>query len=155
MTDKVREVDAVRDLLETQGRGVLATAGEGGSHASLMMFAAQEGGRGLIFATMRATRKFENLRQDPRAAILIDNRTEVGGESGKIMTVTARGEVRECDEAERPGLAASLVERHPSLGEFVREEGCAVMVLEVDHYRVVGRFRTGEDLEGKVGAEEL
>lgn len=145
----------VQELLESQGRGVLATAGEAGPHASLMVFAAQANGRRLIFATLRATRKYRNLQGDPRAALLIDSRSDAGGTAGAIVTATASGEAWECDDEQRSSLAALLIERHRRLEEFVREEDCAIMVLEVDHYRVVGRFQTGEDVEGTVGAEGL
>jgi hypothetical protein len=44
-------------------------------YASLMAFAATDDLKRLLFATERNTRKYANLVSNPRAALLVDNRS--------------------------------------------------------------------------------
>ena len=71
--DEVR--DRLRRLLREQPLGVLATSGAAGPHATLVAFTVTDDLSEIVFATSRATRKFASLRHDPRAALLVDDRS--------------------------------------------------------------------------------
>ena len=64
----------VRTLLDSQIQGVLATQHQQQPYTSLMAFAVTPDLRRIVFATARATRKYANLLDNPRASLLIDNR---------------------------------------------------------------------------------
>jgi len=69
--DRLDDGLRVRELLEGlfagQRLAVLATQGEGQPYGSLVAFSAAPDLRRLVFATARSTRKYVNLRADPRA----------------------------------------------------------------------------------------
>ncbi|MCU0722337.1 MAG: pyridoxamine 5'-phosphate oxidase family protein [Planctomycetes bacterium] len=91
----------VRRLLEKQSLCVLCTSGEEGPHASLVAFAAVANLRQMVFATPKATRKYRNLKRDPRVSLLVDDRSRAakGFEAGSALTVA--GKAREAAGAER------------------------------------------------------
>ena len=153
--ERMEAVEVVWNLLENEERAVLATIGAEGPHASLMAFAAVDGGATLVFATLKDTRKYRNLRSDNRGALLIDNRSAQAKMPGEIITATAMGHVQECSLKTRSDYAELLTARHPRLKDFIRDEDCAIMALRIDNYRVVGRFQTGEELAATVGREQL
>jgi nitroimidazol reductase NimA-like FMN-containing flavoprotein (pyridoxamine 5'-phosphate oxidase superfamily) len=65
----IREV--LRELLSNQRLAVLSTHNSGQPYASLVAFAFSDDLRFLYFVTPRATRKFSNLQNDCRMALLI------------------------------------------------------------------------------------
>ncbi|MFW6457728.1 MAG: pyridoxamine 5'-phosphate oxidase family protein [Planctomycetota bacterium] len=148
-------VKLVKDLVDAQKRGVLATAGEEGAYASLMAYVALKGGQEIAFATEHDTQKYRNLRRDQDVAMLIDNRDDEDTAPGDIMTVTAIGRVRLAASDRSRRLRGELAERHPRLESFLMQNSCEVFVLGVRAYRVVGRFQAGNGLETVIHGEEL
>jgi hypothetical protein len=71
----------LRALLESQRFAVLATDDHGQPFASLMAFAATEDLRHMVILTERTTRKYANLRSNPRVALLIDDRENKGSDT--------------------------------------------------------------------------
>lgn len=65
----------IRDLLQTQSLGVLATSADGHPYTTLIGFAAGDNLAEIYFATHRSTRKFANLSHDERTTLLINNRS--------------------------------------------------------------------------------
>ena len=66
--------DTILRVLERNRLAVLATQRDGQPHASLMAFTPLGGLRFLAFATYRETLKYESIGQDPRMAILVEDR---------------------------------------------------------------------------------
>lgn len=137
--DQIKEI--IRELLATQRLGVLSTQSKGGPHASLVAFVPAEDLKSVLFATPRTTRKYMNLMADSRAALLIDNRANQDSDFRTAMAVTAKGMVRELREGDREKSEELYLARHPQLEEFVRAPSCALMVLAVHTYQLVGRFQ--------------
>jgi uncharacterized pyridoxamine 5'-phosphate oxidase family protein len=127
----------VASLLATCRFGVLATSSDGGPHLSLVAIATADNGWTIAFATDRATRKFTNLRNNPRAAILIDNREELEAQLDPGVALTATGPAVEVREKDRFRLERVLLSRHPYLADLVSGETSALIALCVDEYRVV------------------
>ena len=97
--------------------------------------------RGLVFATPRATRKFENLTADPRASMLIDNRSNQVSDFREAMAVTAVGRVKELSGNQKSRTLKLYLGKHPYLKEFVESPACALLQLEVHTYILVERFQ--------------
>ncbi|MBI5585022.1 MAG: pyridoxamine 5'-phosphate oxidase family protein [Deltaproteobacteria bacterium] len=129
------------DLFTSQKLAVLATQREGQPYSSLVAFAATPDLRGLVFATFRSTRKFENLTADPRAALLIDNRSNQTADFREALAVTAVGEVVEIVDDLRTDYLNLYLGKHPQLQEFVAAPDCALLQLEVETYIVVEQFQ--------------
>jgi nitroimidazol reductase NimA-like FMN-containing flavoprotein (pyridoxamine 5'-phosphate oxidase superfamily) len=139
-------VDLVRDLLQNQRVGVLATHRDQGPYASLVAFAHTEDLRHLVFATTRATRKFANITADPRVAMLIDSRSNEDEDFHRAAAATVTGTAREPDGERGNTLFRLYVARHPHLEDFAASPTCALLEFRVDTYYVVTRFQYVREL---------
>lgn len=131
----------VSALLAGQDLGVLATCGQGQPYASLVAFAATPDLGRLLFATARRTRKFANIEAEPRVSLLVDSRTHRQADFREAAAVTATGRAREVEDSARGELLSLYVGKHPHLGDFARDPGCALVAIRVDAYFLVRRFQ--------------
>ncbi len=131
----------LRELFDTQLQAVLATDCEGQPYTSLMAFVATDDLGRLLFATYRDTHKYRNLRDNPQAALLIDNRTCRLSDHFEAIAVTATGRIAEVPAADSERFLALYIARHPNLEEFVVSPACALMAMQVEHYYIVSRFQ--------------
>ena len=88
----------LQKLFKKQRLAVLATQKNGQPYSSLVAFAVTEDLKHLIFATSRATRKYDNFSSDSRVALLIDTRTNKVSDFHHAMAVTAVGTAIEVEE---------------------------------------------------------
>ena len=79
----------LKELFSSQRLATLATQGEGQAYGSLVAFAATSDLKYLLFATTRATRKYANLTEAPRIAMVIDNRTNQESDFHQTIAATA------------------------------------------------------------------
>jgi nitroimidazol reductase NimA-like FMN-containing flavoprotein (pyridoxamine 5'-phosphate oxidase superfamily) len=130
--------DTIVRVLERNRLAVLATQRDGQPHASLIAFTPFEGLRFLAFATYRETLKYESIGQDPRVAILVEDRESDPGYSGQLLVLTALGEAIETPEEERHALVAKHLTRHPGLQDFLCSSECEFIRVAIRAYQVVG-----------------
>jgi heme iron utilization protein len=128
-------------LFRTQRLAVLSTQRGGQPYSNLVAFAATPDLDWLVFATTRATRKFENLTADPRASMLIDNRSNEISDFREAVAATAVGPVKELSGDQKNGVLDLYLGKHPYLKEFVEAPTCALLRLEVQTYFIVERFQ--------------
>ncbi len=131
----------IRRLLTEQSLGVLATSAGGHPYTTLVGFAASADLREILFATHRATRKFQNLSTDQRVTLLIDNRHNRPEDFRLAAAVTAFGRAREVPAGERELAEQHFLAKHPQLREFVSAPGCALCRIRVERYGLVQRFQ--------------
>ena len=128
-------------LFKTQRLGVLATQQSGQPYCSLVGFAATDDLRYLLFSTARASQKYENLKENPRAAVLVDSRSNTDADFSKAIAVTAVGKAEEISKGEHGDLLSRYLSAHPFLEEFARSTDCALFRIKVTRYVVVSRFQ--------------
>lgn len=128
----------LKGVLAVQRFCVLATHGQGQPYGSLVAFAEADDLKQLVFATSRDTRKFSNLRSDPRVALVIDSRSNTDTDLKDAVAVTALGLAQETAGVERERLASVYLAKHPGLAEFIRSADTAVCAVEVEDYIVAG-----------------
>jgi len=143
-TEEIRH--RLERLFEQQSLAVLSTFGNAQPYASLVAFAADAAIERLFFSTSRSTRKFANMQTTPRAALLVDSRSNQDSDFHEAVAVTATGRVREIVASEKAVFEDHYLTRHPYLESFVRSPSCARMVLEVDTYILVSRFQNVMEL---------
>jgi len=131
----------LRQLFHGQPLGVLATGGADAVHATLVAFATTEDLREVILATSRATRKFEMLRRNPQAALLVDDRSNEVSDFRDACAATAHGLTTEVEAVRLEELRRLYLDRHPYLDEFVRASSCALLSMAVETYDLVGNFQ--------------
>jgi nitroimidazol reductase NimA-like FMN-containing flavoprotein (pyridoxamine 5'-phosphate oxidase superfamily) len=131
----------LNELFTSQKLAVLGTHQGGQPYGSLVAFAATLDLRNLVFATTRATRKFANLRSDPRVSMVLDNRSNRVADFRRAVAATALGRAREVRGKERERLAKMYLAKHPHLKEFVASPTCALVKMRVEVYYAVWRFQ--------------
>jgi nitroimidazol reductase NimA-like FMN-containing flavoprotein (pyridoxamine 5'-phosphate oxidase superfamily) len=131
----------LRKLLQSQPLAVLATQNRGQPYASLIAFASSGDLRSLYFATTRSTRKYANLSNDSRVAVLVDNRSNKASDFRWAMAATATGRATEVSPSERESLLDLYLAKHPHLKDFVQSPTCAFCEIKVQTFFVVTRFQ--------------
>ncbi len=142
--DSIRK--ALHQLFRTQPLAVLATHDQGQPYANLVAFAAMQDLQLILFATPRATRKYANLTADPRAAMLVDNRSNAEADFQQATAVTATGTTAEVPASGHPYLLDIYLKKHPYLKDFVQSPSCAFMQLAVQRYVMVNHFQEVTEL---------
>ena len=128
-------------LLETQKYAVLATDNHGQPYTSLMAFSVTEDLQSFILMTERGRLKYENLMANPRVAIMIDNRENLGSDLEEAMAVTAQGLAEEIAGDARDEWRALCLARHPALQAFADSPACALIRIKVTSYVIVRCFQ--------------
>jgi nitroimidazol reductase NimA-like FMN-containing flavoprotein (pyridoxamine 5'-phosphate oxidase superfamily) len=142
--DRVKQTrETLKALFTSQQFAVLATQDEGLPYVSLMAFAATDDLKRLIFATQRDTRKYANLIGNPRAAALIDDRTNQGSDTKQAVAVTVLGKMKELDKNQHSGI---FLKKHPHMETFVKSSSCALVEMQVSVYFVVKGLQDTREL---------
>ena len=146
MTEKAELINLLKKLFSGQLLAVLGTQGSNGPYGNLVAFAATDDLKNLIFATTRSTRKYENLLQTPRVAMVMDNRSNHEIDFHEAVAVTATGSIKEIDGLELDRFRNLYLEKHPYLIDFVTAPTCALLKVKVDTYYIVRRFQQVTEL---------
>jgi nitroimidazol reductase NimA-like FMN-containing flavoprotein (pyridoxamine 5'-phosphate oxidase superfamily) len=146
MISKSELKKTLNELFGSQRLAVLATQSEGYPYGNLVAFAATADLRSFLFATTRATRKYNYISADPRVSLVIDNRSNEVADFGEAMAVTVQGRAEEVGERERKPLQEFFLTKHPYLREFVSAPTCALMQVRVEKYILVHRFQNVMEL---------
>ena len=143
MIDTAALWSLVGHLFDSQKLAVLSTVQpEGHAYSSLVAFAATENAKTILFATTRATRKFENLMANDRVSLLVDNRSNDARDFREAAAATILGVAAEVsDERERRELVDLYVEKHPHLSEFVNTPTCALLKCRIEKIYLVQKFQ--------------
>lgn len=148
--------DAVQTLLQhllaTQKYAVLATDNQGQPYTSLMAYSITDDLRAFILMTERGRQKYENLMTNPRVAIMVDNRENLGSDLDVTIAVTAQGVAEEITGDARDEWRAFCLARHPALQAFADSPGCAFIRIQVTSYVIVQQFQ--DVIEWRISAED-
>ena len=130
--------DSILNMLHSIGFGVLATQSAGQPHTSLIAITPVKNGQGLLFATYRNTRKFNNLAHNKRVSVLMDGRSRVGLCSAPTcLVLSAVGRVQDIGDAAHPALLAAHLQHHPNLLAFTQAPDCVLLEVVINAYQVV------------------
>src|SRR6056297_1073720 len=84
----------IKELLEKQNLAVLATQGDNYPYNTLVAYAFSEDLRIIIFATMKHTRKYNNLAKHANVSLLIDSRTNKTEDFKEAIALTVLGKTK-------------------------------------------------------------
>lgn len=132
---------SIREILDSQGVAVLSTRGEEYPHACLVAFTFTPDLTSIAFATSRTSRKYDNIKQDGRASILVDTRTNTESDFHKAAVVSAQGGIEEVTGIQADRMEELFLERHPYLESFLNAPTTALMEMKVSSYALVSRFQ--------------
>lgn len=131
----------VSRLLASQLLAVLATQQAGQPYASLLAFAESSDLAYIFLATDRTTRKFKNMQEDNRVALLVDDRANQSTDFQAAAVVTIIGKACELQGREMDEARTIYLVRHPTLAEFVMAPHTALLKVAVSRYILVTRFQ--------------
>jgi nitroimidazol reductase NimA-like FMN-containing flavoprotein (pyridoxamine 5'-phosphate oxidase superfamily) len=122
--------------------GVLATSDKGKPYTSLIAFALTPNRRTLIFATPKATSKYENMISEPAVSILLDNRSQEAEDVHRAQAVTLLGTAKDVIiDAQKAEYRTLLLERHPELAAFIDEPGTSLIAVTLQQAVHVANFQ--------------
>ena len=128
-------------LVRGQPFAVLCTQGSGQPYGSGVAYAINETLDSAVFATGRATRKYNLLTDCDRVALVIDSRSVYPDQLMKVEAITATGQAVELSADNRRPWATRLVACHPQLRSFVESPSTALFRIDITRYLYVTRFQ--------------
>jgi len=137
MKNQIPNWEYVQEILQGNRYAVLATEYDGQPHASLIAVTPAEGHLKLIFATYRNTRKYTNLIQNGKVAILFENRSIKDLNEPGISVLTAFGVAEEVVTGNSIKDIHAHLLRHPELETLLHSTDCALFKVKVEAYQVV------------------
>jgi len=137
----------LKDLLSGQNLGVLATMGEEYPYTSLVGFAVTDDLKSLVFATLKATRKYANLSKHPKISILINSGRNSAEDFRDAASVTVLGSASDAAGDERAALERIYLSKFPFLEDFIRDPACVLVKVHVEKFIVVTRFQDVREIE--------
>ena len=133
--------DQIRDLFESQTFAVLSTQKNDQPYASLIAFATSPDLEQIIFLTPSTTRKFDNLRVNPKVAILINNSTNRSPDIYEAVSVTATGIASTVEDHKKEQYLEIFLKRHPHLSEFSKAPTTSLVSIRVNRFFMVNQFQ--------------
>jgi nitroimidazol reductase NimA-like FMN-containing flavoprotein (pyridoxamine 5'-phosphate oxidase superfamily) len=130
----------LHELFTKQRFAVIATQASNEPYTSLIAFSSTEDLSYFIFATLRQTRKYENIIQNTKISILIDNRENLSSDVKNAIAVTVVGNAFEIKDNRQHFMDIHL-KKHPYLSEFLRDANCALVGLAVEKIIIVRQFQ--------------
>ena len=141
----IDDTDAIhkrlQQLFDTQQLAVVATSSDGQPYTSLVAYVASADLHRLFFITSRATRKYANLKGDPRVSMLINSSTNTDADFHRAVAVTVIGDAEEWAGEKQQALLTRYLAKHPYLEEFARSPTCALICVQVRSYLLVRNFQ--------------
>jgi heme iron utilization protein len=132
----------IQVLLASQKFAVLSTYGEGQPYANLVAFVHDETFDFVFFVTKSDTRKFRNLQQHPRVALLIENTSNAGEDIQNAVVLTIIGHAEPLEAVPKPAVIDRYIQKHPYLSDFVRSKTCVLVKVWVEQLIWVENFET-------------
>ncbi len=133
----IRHNQLLKKIFDTQYFAVLNSVGSGQPYSNLIAFAVTDDWKSLVFVTERTTHKYQNIRENERVALLLDNRTNQLSDIADAIAITLIGTAREASDG-RSGLRDIFLKRHPQLEQFVNNPDNALILVNIDEYIIAG-----------------
>jgi nitroimidazol reductase NimA-like FMN-containing flavoprotein (pyridoxamine 5'-phosphate oxidase superfamily) len=134
-------IEEIGALLDSQRFAALATQRDGHPYTSLMAFAYTEDLKEFVVVTGKATRKYQNLIEENRVFLLIDNRSNNEDDFDAAIALTALGTAGIVDDGERSSYQRLYLARHPYLEQFLTAPSTVLVKIMVNRYLLVSRFQ--------------
>jgi len=140
---KNKILDAICSLLKNRDMCVLATVSNERPHCSLMAYSANERCDEIFMATLKGTNKYRNLKNNPRASLLVDTREEAkGGSPSNAKALTVCGIFEEIQDRDKAAMARGLLlNRHPHLKDLLDDPDGMILCIKIDSFLLLEDIR--------------
>jgi nitroimidazol reductase NimA-like FMN-containing flavoprotein (pyridoxamine 5'-phosphate oxidase superfamily) len=134
--------EKIYNLAKEQPFGILCTQIQGQPYGSMIGFAFSDDLKHAVFATPKATRKYENLNKCKNIALVVNNREKHPNELMKIEAFTATGKAKEITEYEMDSeWARLLTDKHHYLKSFLESNSTALFHIRIVRFFYVRTFQ--------------
>ncbi len=134
--------NSIQEILTSQYLAVLATSTGTAPYTSLIGFMASQDLKQIYFATFTNTRKYHNITKHSQVSLLIDSRTNRGGEDFKNSSaLTILGNAETVPQVQQDEILSLYLEKFCHLQDFTRDPQCALVRINVEKYILVQRFQ--------------
>ena len=130
MEEDIRE--KIRTVLREQGTCVLATASENRPHCSLMAYASNSSCDEIYLMTLKDSRKYQNMCENPAVSLLMNTRQEsFQSDPTESLALTLSGRFdRTMTDREKEQIREKLSRKHRGLQDFLENpEGEPVRII--------------------------
>ena len=126
-------LEKMKDLVRSQNICVLATVSGNQPHCSLMSYAVDDDCREMYMVTLKKTRKYRNLKENPATSLLVDTREEDKGDRRhQARALTVNGLFEEVnDQKKRDSIRASLLKRNPHLNVLAEAPDAEFFIVRI------------------------
>jgi len=123
----------MKQLVKEKNLCVLATMAGNKPYCSLMAYAANDEGTELYLATLRSSKKFCNLEENPAVSLLIDTREDDPPSRARALTVEGTCAVI-ADDSKRQFARARLLSIHPHLQDFLARTDSELLCVRMEAF---------------------
>ena len=128
----------MKRMLKEKDICVLATVSGNQPHCSLMAYVADDDGREIYMVTLRDTKKFRNLIQNPVVSLLIDTREDdAGPQRSGAKALTVNGAFQRMDARKQGQIRPRLLGRHPHLMELFSKGEAEIFAVRVESFQLL------------------
>ena len=128
----------MKNLLKEKDICVLATVSGNQPHCSLMAYVADEDGRQIYMVTLRDTKKFKNLIQNPAVSLLIDTREDdAGSQRSQAKALTVNGVFQRVEREKQTPMQARILERHPHLRDLFTKGEAEIFCVRIESFQLL------------------
>jgi uncharacterized pyridoxamine 5'-phosphate oxidase family protein len=128
----------MKRMLKEKDICVLATVSGNQPHCSLMAYVANDDGRKIYMVTLRDTKKFKNLIQNPAVSLLIDTREDdAGSQRSRAKALTVNGVFQRVEREKQAPMQARILERHPHLQELFAKGEAEIFAVRVESFQLL------------------
>lgn len=128
----------MKRMLKEKDICVLATVSGNQPHCSLMAYVAAADGREIYMVTLRDTKKYKNLTQNPAVSLLIDTREDdVGPQRSRAKALTVNGKFQTVDREKQARIRARILRRHPQLQEIFAKSEAEIFAVRIESFQLL------------------
>jgi nitroimidazol reductase NimA-like FMN-containing flavoprotein (pyridoxamine 5'-phosphate oxidase superfamily) len=126
-------IERMKALLKDGDMCVLATCSDNRPHCSLMGYVTDPDAETLYMVTLKDSRKYRNVVENPHVSLLVDTREEIPelGRAG-VKALTVHGICRPLSSDEGHTFLDRLARRHPQLAGLTRDPNAVVLEVKVE-----------------------
>ena len=128
----------MKRMLKEKDICVLATVSGNQPHCSLMAYVAAADGREIYMVTLRDTKKYKNLTQNPAVSLLIDTREDdVGPQRSRAKALTVNGMFQRVDREKQAQMRARILGRHPHLQAIFAKGEAEIFAVRIESFQLL------------------
>lgn len=131
----------IAQLFESQSFAVLSTQKNDQPYSSLVAFATDSDLGYFYFLTPSTTRKYENLKANPKVCILVNDSRNRADDIYNAISVTGTGVAESIDKSIEQKALDLYLKKHPNLKEFSKAPTTAFIRISMKRYFMVNRFQ--------------